>query len=254
MTGGPVRVAVMADTHGMLRTEVEQTLQTCDMIIHAGDFDNQLLYHKLSVDWPLYAVHGNNDRGAWAGGLPQIKRFEIGGVKFVMAHERQDIPSALRDAQVVVYGHSHMYQQQEINGRLWLNPGSCGYKRFTLPLSLAVMTIENGSYSLETIWLEKGYGTPSEAISQRPETKKSKYEKRQRKYLDKQERDTLFLITRILRQRTVGNPTEWTAENLNADPAFVRSVYAAARRLPQADARAILREIKQPHRLEDGKE
>ena len=78
----------------------------------------------------------------------------------VMAHQRTDIPVALGDAQVVIFGHSHMYQQQEIAGRLWLNPGSCGYKRNTLPLSMAVMTIEDGTYQVETIWLEKGYGTP----------------------------------------------------------------------------------------------
>ena len=77
-----------------------------------------------------------------------MNRFEIGGVKFIMAHERVDIPSVLKDIQVVIFGHSHMYYQQEISGRLWLNPGSCGYKRFTLPLSMAVMTIEDGTYEV----------------------------------------------------------------------------------------------------------
>ena len=83
MEAGPIRVAVMADTHGVLRPEVERILETCDMVIHAGDFDNQMLYHKLDVSQPLFAVRGNNDRG-WSGGLPNVKRFEIGGVKFIM--------------------------------------------------------------------------------------------------------------------------------------------------------------------------
>ena len=128
MERGPVRVAVMADTHGVLLPDVEKILETCDVIVHAGDFDTQMLYMKLSGRQPLYAVRGNNDRG-WSGGLAGIKRFEIGGVKMVMAHQRTDIPVALGNAQVVIFGHSHMYQQQEIAGRLWLNPGSCGYKR-----------------------------------------------------------------------------------------------------------------------------
>ena len=85
METGPIRVAIMADTHGVLRPEVERILETCDVIVHAGDFDNQMLYHKLNVDQPLYAVRGNNDRG-WSGGLGQVNRFEIGGVKFIMAH------------------------------------------------------------------------------------------------------------------------------------------------------------------------
>ena len=182
MNREPIRVAVMADTHGVLRPEVEQVLATCDVVIHAGDFDNQLLYHKLSVEWPLYAVCGNNDRGAWAGGLPTVKRFSIGGVRFIMAHKRQDVPSSLGDAQVVIFGHSHMYQQEEVAGRLWLNPGGCGFKRFTLPLSLAVMTIADGTWTLDTIWLEKGYGTRSAAIAQREKAKESRYEKRQKRY------------------------------------------------------------------------
>lgn len=185
METGPIRVAVMADTHGVLRPEVERILETCDVIVHAGDFDNQMLYHKLNVDQPLYAVRGNNDRG-WSGGLGQVNRFEIGGVKFIMAHERVDIPSVLKDIQVVIFGHSHMYYQQEISGRLWLNPGSCGYKRFTLPLSMAVMTIEEGTYEVETIWLEHGYGTPGAATSQREKAKASKYEKHQKRYKRKQ--------------------------------------------------------------------
>ena len=185
METGPIRVAVMADTHGVLRPEVERILETCDVIVHAGDFDNQMLYHKLNVNQPLYAVRGNNDRG-WSGGLGQVNRFEIGGVKFIMAHERVDIPSVLKDIQVVIFGHSHMYYQQEISGRLWLNPGSCGYKRFTLPLSMAVMTIEEGTYEVETIWLEHGYGTPGAATSQREKAKASKYEKHQKRYKQKQ--------------------------------------------------------------------
>ena len=146
MERGPVRVAMMVDTHGVLRPEVEKILETCDVIVHAGDFDTQMLYMKLSGKQPLFAVRGNNDRG---------------------------------------FGHSHMYQQQEIAGRLWLNPGSCGYKRNTLPLSMAVMTIEDGTYQVETIWLEKGYGTPGAAIAQREKTKVSKYEKKQKRYQQK---------------------------------------------------------------------
>ena len=47
MERGPVRVAMMADTHGVLRPEVEKILETCDVIVHAGDFDTQMLYMKL---------------------------------------------------------------------------------------------------------------------------------------------------------------------------------------------------------------
>ena len=275
METGPIRVAVMADTHGVLRPEVESILETCDVIVHAGDFDNQMLYHKLNVDQPLYAVRGNNDRG-WSGGLGQVNRFEIGGVKFIMAHERVDIPSVLKDIQVVIFGHSHMYYQQEISGRLWLNPGSCGYKRFTLPLSMAVMTIEDGTYEVETVWLEHGYGTPGAATSQREKAKASKYEKQQKRYKQKQakgegqadkakgavkaaryggqpaarqeavkpapdqEKEYLFLIAKILRLRKAGESREWVIRNLGENFRLASTIYDICEKRPDSNARQIL--------------
>ena len=275
METGPIRVAIMADTHGVLRPEVERILETCDVIVHAGDFDNQMLYHKLNVDQPLYAVRGNNDRG-WSGGLGQVNRFEIGGVKFIMAHERVDIPSVLKDIQVVIFGHSHMYYQQEISGRLWLNPGSCGYKRFTLPLSMAVMTIEDGTYEVETIWLEHGYGTPGAATSQREKAKASKYEKQEKRYKQKrakgegqadkakgavkaaryggqpaarqeavkpapdQEKEYLFLIAKILRLRKAGESREWVIRNLGENFRLASTIYDICEKKPDSNARQIL--------------
>ena len=275
METGPIRVAIMADTHGVLRPEVERILETCDVIVHAGDFDNQMLYHKLNVDQPLYAVRGNNDRG-WSGGLGQLNRFEIGGVKFIMAHERVDIPSVLKDIQVVIFGHSHMYYQQEISGRLWLNPGSCGYKRFTLPLSMAVMTIEDGTYEVETVWLEHGYGTPGAATSQREKAKASKYEKQQKRYKQKQakgegqadkakgavkaaryggqpaarqeavkpapdqEKEYLFLIAKILRLRKAGESREWVIRNLGENFRLASTIYDICEKKPDSNARQIL--------------
>ena len=275
METGPIRVAIMADTHGVLRPEVESILETCDVIVHAGDFDNQMLYHKLNVDQPLYAVRGNNDRG-WSGGLGQVNRFEIGGVKFIMAHERVDIPSVLKDIQVVIFGHSHMYYQQEISGRLWLNPGSCGYKRFTLPLSMAVMTIEDGTYEVETVWLEHGYGTPGAATSQREKAKASKYEKQQKRYKQKQakgegqadkakgavkaakyggqpaarqetvkpaqdqEKEYLFLIAKILRLRKAGESREWVIRNLGENFRLASTIYDICEKKPDSNARQIL--------------
>ena len=136
-----------------------------------------------------------------------------------MAHERTQIPGSLGDAQVVVFGHSHMYQQQEINGRLWLNPGSCGYKRGTLPLSMAVMTIENGAYTLETIWLEKGYGTPEDAIAKREKPKKNRYERQQKRHMqEKKDKEMLFLIAKILRLYQADASRAWVVKNTGNDP------------------------------------
>lgn len=244
MERGPIRAAIMSDTHGVLRPEVERILETCDVIVHAGDFDTQMLYHKLDVNQPLFAVRGNNDRG-WSGGLPGLKRFEIGGVKFIMAHERTQIPGNPGDARVVVFGHSHMYQQQEINGRLWLNPGSCGYKRGTLPLSMAVMTIENGAYTLETIWLEKGYGTPEDAIEKREKTKKNRYERQQKRHMqEKKDKEMLFLTAKILRLYQADASRAWVIKNTGNDPELTAKIYDLCGTEETADAHRILAKLR----------
>ena len=240
----PIRAAVIADTHGVLRPEGERILGTCDVIIHAGDFDTQMLYHKLEVGQPLFAVRGNNDRG-WSGGLPGIKRFEIGGVKFIMAHERTNIPGSLGDVQVVIFGHSHMYQQQEINGRLWLNPGSCGYKRGTLPLSMAVITIEDGAYTLETIWLEKGYGTPEDAIAKREKLKRSRYERQQKRHIqEKKDKEILFLTAKILRLYQADVSRAWVVKNTGDDPELAGKIYDLCGVMETADAHQILAKLR----------
>ena len=64
------------------------------------------------------------------------------------------MPTDLADADVVIFGHSHQYFQEEIDGRLWLNPGSCGRRRFWTELTMAVMYVENGRYYVERIDLE----------------------------------------------------------------------------------------------------
>lgn len=233
MEGELIRAAVISDTHGLLRPEVEQVIGTCDVVIHAGDFDHQMLYHKLAVRQPLYAVRGNND-GNWAATLPLVKRFTLGGVKFIMAHERSDIPMVLDKERVVIFGHSHMFYQQTEEGRLWLNPGSCGHKRFTLPLSLAVMTIQDQRIQVEPVWLEEGQGMGN---AFRPVGSGESLETGPGK---DGRRDELFLIARIMRLMRRGETISWVARNVKSDPGFVETVYRICVTHPGADARQIL--------------
>ncbi|MCI8949201.1 MAG: metallophosphoesterase family protein [Lachnospiraceae bacterium] len=257
MQGEPIRAAIISDTHGLLRPEAKQVIETCDVIIHAGDFDNQMLYHKLNIGQPLYAVRGNND-GNWAAQLPLVKRFLLGGISFIMAHDRSDLPLSLGKEQVVIFGHSHMYYQKMEDGRLWLNPGSCGYKRFTLPLSLAVMTIQDGRFQAEPVWLEEVYGKASpypwgenerftgKAGNIGLETGEtnpldSQQEESQNRIKTKQqERDQLFLIAKIIRFMKRGETVNWVADNLKAEPAFVETIYRISVTHPGADAHKIL--------------
>jgi len=143
--GVPVHIAILSDTHGMLRREVVAELQDCTHIIHAGDIIREKDLDELRLYGSVYAVRGNND--LWQDGLrdlAHILRFEIAGVSFLMTHDRYDIPRDLEGVQAVIYGHSHRYSEEWTDGRLWLNPGSCGMKRFGSDVTMAKMTVQDG--------------------------------------------------------------------------------------------------------------
>ena len=141
----PVRVAVLSDTHGMLRREVVAALQDCTHILHAGDIIRESDLDELRLCGSVYAVRGNNDR--WLDGLGNlagILRFSIAGVSFLMTHDPWDVPRNLEGVQVVVCGHTHHYREEMIDGRLWLNPGSCGRARFGGDVTMAKLLLQDG--------------------------------------------------------------------------------------------------------------
>ena len=143
--GAAVQIAVLSDTHGLLRREVVAELQDCSHFIHAGDIIREKDLDELRLYGSVYAVRGNND--LWLDGLQDLAhvlRFQIAGVSFVMTHDRYDLPRNLDGVQAVIYGHSHRYSEEWKDGRLWLNPGSCGFSRFGSGVTMAKMTVEDG--------------------------------------------------------------------------------------------------------------
>lgn len=144
------RIGIISDTHGLLRPEVLNILKTCDCILHGGDINSPEILDQLRPLASIYAVRGNNDR-EWAEGLAKALRFQIEGVEFFMTHNKKDVAWDLGNAQVVVFGHTHKYFQERIDGRLWLNPGSCGKRRFDQEITMAVLTAENGNFQVEKI-------------------------------------------------------------------------------------------------------
>ena len=149
-----IKMGIISDTHGLLREEVKERLKDCTYIFHAGVVDRPEILDELRTMGFLYVVRGNND-GYWAQNLRRSLNFSVGNVKFFMVHDRKDAAWELGDTQVVIFGHSHKYFCQEIDGRLWLNPGSCGRSRFGGEVTMAVMTVENGSWEVEKIVLQK---------------------------------------------------------------------------------------------------
>ena len=97
-------------------------------------------------------VRGNNDR-EWAEQLPHDLTVRIEGWKIFMVHNRKEIENLPEDADIVIFGHSHKYFEQVIDGRLWLNPGSCGKRRFGQEISLAVLMVDGKDYQVRKILL-----------------------------------------------------------------------------------------------------
>ena len=145
-----IKIGVLSDTHGLLRPAVLEVLWSCDCILHGGDVNKPEILDTLRSIAPLYVVRGNNDR-EWAEGLPQSLTVTLGGVPFFMVHNKKDVPADLGDARVVVFGHSHKYLEQRRDGRLWLNPGSCGRRRFDQEITMAVVTVDGGALRVEKL-------------------------------------------------------------------------------------------------------
>ena len=147
-----MKIGVISDTRGLLRPEVVDKLRSCDAILHAGDVNQPELLDALRAIAPLYVVRGNNDKD-WAEELPQTLRVELGGVRILMIHNKRELPKKLGDVQVIVFGHSHKYFEQTIDDRLWLNPGSCGKRRFDQEISFALLHIDGSAWRVEKIAL-----------------------------------------------------------------------------------------------------
>ncbi len=145
-----MNIAILSDTHGLLRPEVVEYLKTADAILHAGDINRQEIVDQLRQYAPLYIVRGNNDK-EWAEDIPHHLTVTLGGVSFYMVHNKKEVPADLPSIDAVVFGHSHKYLQEERGGLLWLNPGSCGPRRFHQEITMMMAEADSGTLRVEKI-------------------------------------------------------------------------------------------------------
>jgi len=149
-------IGVISDTHGLLRPQAVQALKGVELIIHAGDIGDPKILRALKRIAPVYAVRGNTDRGDWATHLPQTRVVEVGGVLLYVLHElfTLDLDPAAAGLAAVIFGHSHRPHLEPKNGVLFLNPGSAGPRRFTLPVTLARIKLQGDSLHPELVELK----------------------------------------------------------------------------------------------------
>ena len=145
-----MKLAILSDTHGLLRPQVLEYLKSADVILHGGDINRQSIVDQLRQIAPLYIVRGNNDKD-WAGEIPHDLTVTLDGVRFYLVHNKKEVPADLREIDVVVFGHSHKYVQEEKDGVLWLNPGSCGPRRFHQEITMMLAQIADGKVQVEKI-------------------------------------------------------------------------------------------------------
>jgi hypothetical protein len=138
-----------------VRPEALAALEGCRHIIHAGDIDTPDVLEKLRRLAPVTAVRGNNDRGAWAAGIPAYEVLEFGAVSVYVRHDRSelDIDPAGAGFHVMVFGHSHQPVVERRDGVLFVNPGSAGPRRFRLPVAVGELLIAGDRVSARIIEL-----------------------------------------------------------------------------------------------------
>jgi len=133
------RIGLISDTHGLLRPEALVALRGSDLIIHAGDIGEYGILEQLGTIAPVVAVRGNVDKALWAARLQMTAVVEVGPAIIYVLHDihELDLDPATAHFNVVVSGHSHKPRKESRSGVLYVNPGSAGPRRFTLPVTVA---------------------------------------------------------------------------------------------------------------------
>ncbi|QTA82934.1 Phosphodiesterase, MJ0936 family [Desulfonema limicola] len=148
-------IAVISDTHGLLRPSVFDAFKGADMILHAGDVCGTSIIDELLKIAPVTAVRGNMDGGKWAEQLPGTEVVEAGGILIYMLHDlnKIDLDPETAGFNVVISGHTHQPAIINKDNVLYLNPGSAGPRRFDYPVSAALLEIHGKSLNPRIIEL-----------------------------------------------------------------------------------------------------
>ena len=139
-------IGVISDTHGLLRPEAVAALAGAEHILHAGDVGDAAILDALRKISPVTALRGNIDVWGVCAELPATDVVELGDKLFYLVHSVRDldINPAVAGVSVVVSGHSHKASVEVRDGVIYFNPGSAGPRRFSLPVTVGFVTVEDG--------------------------------------------------------------------------------------------------------------
>ena len=148
-----MKVGLISDTHGLLRPEALSALQGSDLILHGGDIGDPAILDALAASAPLKVVRGNNDSPIDWPNIPDFHYLEIEGWVGLLIHDKADAKAQLakKAADFVIFGHSHRPADFLWEQVRYINPGAAGKKRFSLPISVALLTLEKGKIEVEFV-------------------------------------------------------------------------------------------------------
>jgi hypothetical protein len=149
-----MRIGVVSDTHGLLRPEVAPALAGVERILHLGDVGNASILKELGKIAPVTAIRGNVDREGPCSELPETEVLLIADRYVYMLHDLNTLhldPAAGKFA-AVLFGHTHVPNFYRRKGVLYFNPGSCGPRRFELPVTVGLLTVnEDGKFEAKIV-------------------------------------------------------------------------------------------------------
>jgi len=151
-----ITVGLISDTHGLLRPAVHDALNGVNLILHAGDVGGPGILDELRLIAPVHAVYGNTD----PAGDPDLSQeivVPVGDIEIHVSHGHElgsPTPEKLLSSypqDVIVYGHTHRQMITRADGRLVVNPGAAGPRRFNLTASVARLIVTGNKAEVEIV-------------------------------------------------------------------------------------------------------
>ena len=233
------RIAVISDTHGLLRPEVVEVLRECETIFHAGDFDRPDILERLQEICPVRGVRGNVDR-EWAEALPEELECTLYGFRFYMIHNRKKMRKDLTDIEIVIYGHSHKYQEHWEENTRYLNPGSCGPRRFRLPVTMMLLTLYPQEHRMETERVEWETSPSGKAVRRKDADTQEGQDSGKQEADFLQGRDLHALIKKMIKEMRNGRSVAEIAARNHVEEEFAEQVCRFYVTHPGVDVEGIL--------------
>jgi putative phosphoesterase len=215
------KIAVISDTHSLLRPEIKEKLKECELILHAGDISSQETADEITECGKTYFVRGNADKGHWAEKIPLDRVVEIYGLKIYMIHNCKLISQDISQNDIVIYGHSHKYSQTIKDGVCFFNPGSCGPRRFHQDITMAILTVDerDRSFTFEKVDISPVLDKDNVKLP---------------------ERDMAKLVSNIIKQMNAGKTVDEISRKNRVDVEIVNQILQIYTTHPGIDVQGIL--------------